>query len=312
MLNISAKLRKMPWKYYFCILKMRIGILRIYVAAIFVALLSGCGSSKHAPRIARPEGIEGPSVVATTTKGIDPKTAKALEREARTWLGVKYKYGADTKSGTDCSGFVKSVYLKVTDIKLPRSSADQQKFCRHIERRKLAPGDLVFFSSSRNGRVTHVGLYLGGDNFIHASTSRGVIVSNLSETYYANHYHSGGRVPSISEKTVEIFQVPDVDPLPVVIPPGWKNPVDDRDDIYRRRKDPEPVRNINRDDDGGDRDDIYRSRKSSKKSPQSVNPAPQSSPALPPPSEVVEIPLDSLTSVPASEPDIRNRVKKAF
>lgn len=288
---------------------MKTGKLPILVSLIVSVLLSGCGSGKHARRVTRPDGVEVPAVVTGTTKGIDHKTAMALEREGRSWLGVKYKYGGDTKSGTDCSGFVKSVYLKVTSIKLPRSSAEQQAFCRHVDRRKLAPGDLVFFTSSRNGRVSHVGLFIGGGDFIHASTSRGVIVSNLSEKYYDSHYHSGGRVPSLQETTVEIMDVPGVAPVPVIIVPDNKGKVDDRDDIYRRRKDPEPTRYVDRDNDG-ERDDIYRSRKGGKKNKvQPAQPAP-SQPA--PPADAVEVPLDSLPAVPAAEPDIKNTVKNAF
>ncbi len=280
--------------------------LSIISGVVLAALLSGCGSSKHVRQVVRPDGIEAPAVVTTNTKGIDPKTARELEREARTWLGVKYKYGGDSKSGTDCSGFVKSVYLKVTGIKLPRSSAEQQEYCRSIDRHKLAPGDLVFFSSSRGGRVSHVGLFIGSGDFIHASTSRGVMVSNLSEKYYANHYHSSGRVPGMAEKNVEILQTSGFGPLPVIAPGRGARQGDERDDIYRRRNDPEPVRIMR--DDNGERDDIYHSRKSNKK-----NNVPKSEPAPPAPSrDAIEMPLDSLPAVTPPEPDIRSKVKNAF
>ena len=308
----------MPWKYYFCILKMKVRHLSILVSVLLAALLAGCGSGKHAQRVVRPDGVGGPSVVTTTGRGIDSKTAKDLEREARTWLGTKYKYAGDSKSGTDCSGLVMQVFLKVTAIKLPRNSAEQQKFCRSVDRRKLAPGDLVFFSSSRNGRVSHVGLYIGGGDFIHASTSRGVIVSNLSEKYYTDHYHSGGRVPDIAESTVEIIDVPAVSPLPVIINVDRPKKRDDRDDIYRRRSETIYEPPTNRDTDG-ERDDIYRSRKSSKTTvaptvppagAQVEPPSAQQQPAGP--VVIIEVPLDSLPSVPQPEAEIRNKVKNAF
>ena len=298
----------MPWKYYFCILKMKVRHLSILVSVLLAALLAGCGSGKHAQRVVRPDGIGGPSVVTTTGRGIDSKTAKALEREARTWLGTNYKYGGDSKSGTDCSGLVMQVFLKVTAIKLPRNSADQQKFCRSVDRRKLAPGDLVFFSSSRNGRVSHVGLYIGGGDFIHASTSRGVIVSNLSEKYYTDHYHSGGRVPDIAESTVEIIDVPAVSPLPVIINVDRPKKRDDRDDIYRPPT-ATPMASAT----------TFTARAKAPKTTAAPTVPPAGAQVEPPsaqqpagPVMIIEVPLDSLPSVPQSEAEIRNKVKNAF
>lgn len=127
------------------------------------------------------------------------KSGPEIVKEARKWLGTKYQYGGESSKGVDCSGLVMRVYKDVTGIKLPRDSRSQQAFCISLKRKDLAVGDLVFFASKRGGsRVGHVGIYIGDDKFIHASTSRGVIISSLNEAYFVNHYHSSGRVPGMS------------------------------------------------------------------------------------------------------------------
>lgn len=120
---------------------------------------------------------------------------QAVVKEAHKWLGTKYKYGGTERSGVDCSGMVMRIYDKAAGVKLPRSSAQQQSFCKNIKRKDLAAGDLLFFTTGRDKkRVSHVGIYIGHDKMIHASSSRGVITSNLNEKYYADNYHSSGRV----------------------------------------------------------------------------------------------------------------------
>ncbi|MDE7388038.1 MAG: C40 family peptidase [Muribaculaceae bacterium] len=147
---------------------------------------------------------------STTERLTRPKPATGaqtsrLVKEARKWIGTPYRYGGVTRSGVDCSGLVMELYREVYGIKLPRSSAAQQEFCVGIPYKELAPGDLVFFATGRGSMVSHVGLYIGSDRMIHASSSRGVIESGLNEKYYQLTFHSAGRViqPSApSGKTV--------------------------------------------------------------------------------------------------------------
>ena len=114
------------------------------------------------------------------------------------WLGVKYRYGGDTKNGVDCSGLVCNLYKQVYGIKLERSTANMlRKNCVIVNKNNLREGDLVFFRTSGSARFrvpTHVGLYLKSGKFIHASASKGVIISNLSEPYYSRTWLTGGRV----------------------------------------------------------------------------------------------------------------------
>jgi len=112
------------------------------------------------------------------------------------WLGTPYRRGQSSIRGTDCSGFVMNVYRSVYGKNLSRSSADMLRInCKSIPRQSLREGDLVFFSTNRNSRrVTHVGIYLKNSMFVHSSTSRGVIISNLDEPYYRQRWISGGVV----------------------------------------------------------------------------------------------------------------------
>lgn len=190
---------------------------RIVIYASILLLLSSCGSKKkvsHDANYVRHEDVyytqkdkqeEEPPKPFKPSKTTKPSKqtdlTKSLEKEARSWLGTPYRYGGETRKGTDCSGLVMSVYRDVAGIKLPRSSREMQAECQPIKTSQLRKGDLVFFSSSKRGRVTHVGLYLENGNFIHASSSRGVIISNLDEDYYARHFHSAGRVIGTSNES---------------------------------------------------------------------------------------------------------------
>lgn len=126
---------------------------------------------------------------------IDMHDNHKLYLEAAQWMGTPYRGGGSTKRGTDCSGLTTQIYKKVYHTKLPRTTGGQKQESRKVTRRALREGDLVFFTSRNSGRkVAHVGIYLKNDKFIHASTSRGVIVSHLDETYYRKHWIQGGRV----------------------------------------------------------------------------------------------------------------------
>ncbi|WP_291530725.1 C40 family peptidase [Bacteroides sp. UBA939] len=126
---------------------------------------------------------------------IDRKDNHALYIAAAEWIGVPYRSGGNSKRGTDCSGMVSQLYKKVYNISLSRSTDGQLKESSKVSRRKLREGDLVFFTSrASKKKVAHVGIYLKNGKFVHASTSNGVIVSNLREQYYTKHWLRGGRI----------------------------------------------------------------------------------------------------------------------
>jgi len=109
------------------------------------------------------------------------------------WYGVRYRTGGNNKTGVDCSGFTVAVYASLYGITLPRVSRDQYNNSRKISTTELKEGDLVFFNTRGHG-VSHVGIYLGNNHFIHASVSRGVMVSSLFEPYYLQRFVGAGRI----------------------------------------------------------------------------------------------------------------------
>ena len=121
---------------------------------------------------------------------------KKLYKELKRWLGTPYVYAAHTcGEGTDCSGMVMEVFLTVYDIKVHRNSAKMlEENCRVIDLDDLKEGDLVFFCTNGDERVSHVGIYLKDNKFVHASSSRGVCVDDLRQNCYATHFHAAARV----------------------------------------------------------------------------------------------------------------------
>jgi lipoprotein Spr len=128
---------------------------------------------------------------------ITDKDNLLLYTTASHWLGTPYRFGGNSRRGVDCSGFTAILYREVYNKSLAASSADiLKKNCKKIKRTALREGDLVFFRTDRGNRKipNHVGVYLKNERFVHASTSKGVIVSNLNEPYYLRTWISGGRV----------------------------------------------------------------------------------------------------------------------
>lgn len=118
---------------------------------------------------------------------------ETLYNAIQSWIGTPYQYGGTSKSGVDCSGFVGNIYQEVYHRTLHRVANDMQLDCELISKSELKEGDLVFFTNSK-GRVSHVGIYLKDGIFAHSSTSRGVIISRLGDSYWSKHFYKGGRV----------------------------------------------------------------------------------------------------------------------
>lgn len=108
------------------------------------------------------------------------------------WYGTRYRYGGTTKSGIDCSAFVQAVYLSAFALSLPRTARDQYHNSRIISATEMKTGDLVFFNTT--GGISHVGIYLQNNKFIHASTSQGVTISDMFDPYYLSRFIGIGRI----------------------------------------------------------------------------------------------------------------------
>lgn len=118
----------------------------------------------------------------------------AAAQTAKKYIGTPYAYGGRSPKGFDCSGLTLYVYDR-HGVKLPRSSSKQAKAGRMVRKRNLMPGDLVFFSTGKRGRVSHVGIYIGDGKFIHApSQGKKVCAASLNDKYYKKTYHSARRV----------------------------------------------------------------------------------------------------------------------
>lgn len=142
---------------------------------ILSIVLSSCNASRNAANIA--------------------STQQKLETQYKIYKGIPYKYGGTDKRGFDCSGFTQKVYSNAFNIQLPRTTKAMGKVGNKVSKRKLKPGDLVFFRPTRKYR--HVGIFIGNNTFIHSSTSKGVIKSNLDNPYWEKKYKYAKRILNI-------------------------------------------------------------------------------------------------------------------
>jgi cell wall-associated NlpC family hydrolase len=142
-------------------------------------LLVGCASTPDEPQL-----------VYATRPANDVE--QLLRTEADRWMGTPHRLGGVSRSGIDCSGLVMQIYKRLFDMRLPRTTSKQALEGVAVGRGQLQPGDLVFFHPPRKAR--HVGIYLGGGEFVHASSSRGVMISHMDDDYWRQAYWRARRV----------------------------------------------------------------------------------------------------------------------
>lgn len=109
------------------------------------------------------------------------------------WYGTRYRMGGTSKNGIDCSAFMQVLMSNVYNTAIPRTAHEQYNVSMKIDPDDWHEGDLVFFSRKGHA-VGHVGMYLGNNKFVHSSSSNGVMISDLSETYWVNHFVGVGRI----------------------------------------------------------------------------------------------------------------------
>jgi hypothetical protein len=115
-------------------------------------------------------------------------------KQALSYRGVPYHFGGQSRKGIDCSGLIQSTYKK-WGIMLPRTSVGQAKKGVSVPKAQLKPGDLVFFKNTYKKGISHVGIYVGENKFVHASSGKGqVTVNSLTDPYYQNHWAGARRV----------------------------------------------------------------------------------------------------------------------
>ena len=128
--------------------------------------------------------------------GVAPTSLTNVELLAQMekWFGTQYCFGGSTDSCIDCSSFTQVILRDVYNVKIPRNSQQQFDASTKIETENLKEGDLVFFNTvSASMIITHVGVYVCNNKFVHASTSKGVTINDLSEKYFAKAYRGAGR-----------------------------------------------------------------------------------------------------------------------
>lgn len=145
--------------------------LKIFIFFTVALILVSCGSAKKK------------IMVSNETK---------LEAQFKLYKGTKYKYGGTDKRGFDCSGYVNKVYKDAFSIQLPRMTKEIAKEGKKVSKSNLKIGDLVFFRPTR--RYRHVGIYMGNDEFMHSSTSKGVMKSSLKNEYWKKKYRYARRI----------------------------------------------------------------------------------------------------------------------
>jgi lipoprotein Spr/probable lipoprotein NlpC len=156
----------------------RYSLLRALVAIIVIGYLQGCGG------IAKKE--------EATFGSSDSVRKAALYRQYGEWKGTKYRLGGSSKWGVDCSGFVYLTYRSKFGISLPRTTTYQSAQGVVVSRKALRPGDLVFFKTGAGRR--HVGIFVEKRKFLHASATRGVMLSSLDNSYWAAKYWTARRI----------------------------------------------------------------------------------------------------------------------
>lgn len=188
---ISEKLKRYAW--------------RIVPAVAIAVTLTACTTPKSAKNsqytaksdVRMLNGSAGDSLTMASqdefeelVQSVDTKS-KIMNQYAN-WKGVAYRLGGTTKSGIDCSSFVQRTFFEQFGVELPRTTSEQESSGKSVKRNNLKVGDIVLFKTGRT--MKHVGIYIGDEKFVHASTSSGVIVSEMTNAYWSKRYYAGRRI----------------------------------------------------------------------------------------------------------------------
>lgn len=135
----------------------------------------------------------GAAILFSTSSPSAFASQAGLDKEVNQVLGTPYLWGGTTTSGFDCSGFIVYLLKKFNVDDLPRTSQSQAKVGTPVAKENLRAGDLVFFNTSGKG-ISHAGIYIGDGEFAHSSSSKGVRITKLTDSYYQGRYVTARRV----------------------------------------------------------------------------------------------------------------------
>lgn len=150
--------------------------------------MTACGT---VPRDSRPAPTRITAVDATSTSGFE-NVIEQLHGAHDDWKGTPYILGGNSENGVDCSSFTQIVFRDFFEESLPRNTREQLQIGSGVRRNHIQPGDLIFFRTGRG--VLHVGIAMEEGNFLHASVSNGVMISNLNQNYWAGRYLGARRI----------------------------------------------------------------------------------------------------------------------
>ncbi|MEH4799259.1 NlpC/P60 family protein [Atlantibacter hermannii] len=154
--------------------------MRMWIIIIAILFLAGCSHHRAPPPNARLS--DSITVIAE------------LNDQLRTWHGTPYRYGGMSRRGVDCSAFVLMTFRDRFALRLPRQTREQAEIGTRIDKDELLPGDLVFFKTGSGENGLHVGIYDTDNQFIHASTSQGVVKSSLDNVYWNKKFWQARRI----------------------------------------------------------------------------------------------------------------------
>ena len=161
---------------------------KVFLISFFFVFFSLSCFSQESESSYSPEFIDGYQYFLCELKN------EVLQEKIEEWLGTPYRSGCNTRLGTDCSGFVQSIFKEVYNLDLIHGSREMIKEGERVKKTsELKEGDLLFFKTEHH-RVSHVGIYLKDGLFVHASTSNGVEIASLELPYYKKTYFRAGRV----------------------------------------------------------------------------------------------------------------------
>jgi len=169
--------------------------LRGIILPFVLLCLAACHSGKDSAKTNT--AGEASNSVMTKYSGIIGVPEKNLNKKliffVDNWYGAPYKWGGGEKNGVDCSHLVCRVYRDVYGKKIAGTAVDLEKMSDRVKESRLKEGDLVFFKIESE-KISHVGVYIANNRFVHASVKKGVIINSLEDKYYKKYFYSGGRI----------------------------------------------------------------------------------------------------------------------
>ncbi|TAL59318.1 MAG: glycoside hydrolase [Bacteroidetes bacterium] len=167
--------------------------MKLFKLLLFTSLVSttGCGTKHAAPRSRSTTIEEKYSILLGVNQ--NNISNKKLYSFIDDWYGVPYRFGGKTKKGVDCSGFSSVLFREIYGKELSGSSLSLYNQCRLIPKGELQEGDLVFFKIDSK-EISHVGVYLQNNKFVHATTKAGVMIDGMEEEYYRKYFFGAGRL----------------------------------------------------------------------------------------------------------------------